>query len=299
MASGVFHTELQIELDLGREDLGHPSLPELWQSLHRKRRTHVLQCLECRKHRPDCPEWMYLRERMGRREAVHFNPSITHHEPESDEHKALKERIVRAAEDGGFRAEVEQRASHGKRRTDVLVTGNGVLLGCEAQLSLITVDTVKRRSKIAQADGITPLWMTNSQKAAFIDAAPWARIDRLPWHVYLEDNELPIRGGYRRLSIERCERLGTVCPDKKAGRPCRGWHGEWVPNQLERFDDLIIRAAGRELVPVRQIISRVKAYWFWTTIEDLAKVEPAEAAEDGQPEGTVLIQCPLVKQSCW
>jgi len=220
---------------------------------------------------------MYLRFRRDQREAVHFNTAIDGH-GESDAHKALKERIANAATNGGFEAIIEQRPRHGRRRTDVLVRGNGVLLGCEPQLSPITAQTVRKRSAVARADGITPMWMTDNRKAQLIDQAPWVRIDRMPWHLYLSDSQIPIRGGVRGLVIERCGRRTGICPDRKLGRRCNGWHGYWEPRQLERFDDLIVRAAGAALVPIRQPVgeARKRAYWFWATTEDLAKVEPVE-----------------------
>lgn len=285
MANGVFHVEYGIELNLTEPDLGHPSMPGLWGELYRKRHKGVLQCLECREIKPDCPEWMYLRVRPdGQREAVHLNPSIAAHAPESDEHKALKERIHRAATAGGFRVEVEHRPAHGRRRTDVLVHGNGVMLGCEPQLTEVSTATIKRRSAVATADGITPLWMTASAKSKLINQAPWARIDRMPWHIYLSSNKLPVRGGVRALETERCERLGFVCPDKKAGRKCSGWHSWWEPRQLERFDDLIVLAAATTLVPVRVLKSKRVAEWFWVRDTDLAQVEPPA---DVEPETSV------------
>ncbi len=291
MAFGVFHVALGIELDLSQPDLGHPTRPTLWDELHHHCKRGMLQCLQCRAERPECPEWMYLRERHGQREAAHFNTAIAGH-GESDAHKALKERIATAAAAGGFESVLEQRAPHGRRRTDVLVRGNGVLLGCEPQLSPITAQTVRKRTAVAQADGITPMWMTDDRKAQLIDQAPWVRIDRMPWHLYLGDNQIPIRGGVRGLLIERCGRRSGICPDRKLGQKCSGWHGYWEPRQLERFDDLIVRAAGADLVPIKQPVGETgrRAHWFWATAEDLAKVEPV-AADDTDSGG----EDPLVK----
>jgi hypothetical protein len=277
VASGVYHVELRIELNLTEPDLGHPSMPDLWDRLHGNTRKGQLQCLECRERKPDCPEWMYLRVRRGRREAVHLNPSIGEHDSaESDEHKALKERIARAAISGGFDATIEDRAAHGRRRSDVLVHGRGIRLGFEAQLAAISSSSVRRRSNIAVADGITPVWTTTDRKANVIDRAPWARIDRMPWHAYLSDAELPVRGGVRGLVIEQCSRLGLVCPDKKAGRQCSGWHGRWEPRELRSFDDLIVRAASREYLSIKQQLSKQRAFWFWAPSTDVAKLEPSQ-----------------------
>ncbi|MET7808637.1 hypothetical protein [Micromonospora chersina] len=271
MANGVFYVPLGIELDLTRDDLGHPSHPDLWDRIYRRPyRPGVLQCLECREASPDCPEWMFLRVRNGRCEAVHHTTGLgDHSNPESDAHKALKQRIATAATTAGFEAIVEDTPRHGRRRTDVLVRG-AVSLGCEAQLSYATAQSVKKRSAIAVADGITPLWTTNDRKAQLIDQAPWARIDQMPWHAYTTE-PLPVRGGVRSLVIEDCRRLVTVCPDKKAGRRCSGWHARWDVRQVA-FDDLIARAAAGELVPYADRKGKRVAHWFWVPEQDAAKV---------------------------
>ncbi|MGW2408161.1 hypothetical protein ACWCXK_27020 [Streptomyces sp. NPDC001739] len=55
---------------------------------------------------------------------------------ESDEHKAYKDRAVRAAEEGGHTAAQERSSKDRAVRSDVLIRGtDGVLLGFESQLS--------------------------------------------------------------------------------------------------------------------------------------------------------------------
>ncbi|GIM91314.1 competence protein CoiA family protein [Paractinoplanes toevensis] len=277
MASKVFHVPSGTELDLRRPDLGHPSAQELWDQLYGKVSQGVLECIGF--HRGNCQDgctrWMYLKQHpvTGRWYAVHLNPGDSQWAPESNEHKALKERIARAAAAGGFEATIEDRSPDGRRRTDVLVHGDDVLLGCEPQLSPISVSTVRRRSGIAETDGITPLWTTTSRTASVIDQAPWARIDRMEWRQYLEPGyELPVRGGIRALTTVRCT-PGTSCNDRKLGRPCSGWNHQFEPRELPRFDDLIVRAASTDLRPVKQQISRGRAYWFWAPSADITQVE--------------------------
>jgi hypothetical protein len=72
LAYGVYYVEQGIELNLTLPDLGHPTRPGLWEQLYAMRfAPGRLQCLDCRSRKPDCPEWMYLQERRGRRLAVH------------------------------------------------------------------------------------------------------------------------------------------------------------------------------------------------------------------------------------
>jgi hypothetical protein len=281
MALGVLYVASGIELNLTEPDLGHPSMPGLWDRLYKHCPDGTLQCLECREQEPECPEWMYLQIRPnGQRVAVHHNRGIRdHREGDSDARKALKERIANAAVAGGFEAIIDDRSLGGRRRTGVLVRGSATMLGCEAQFSPIGASTVKRRSAVAAADGITPLWTTTDRTAQVIDRAPWARIDRLPWNRYLDDTKLPVHGGFRRLRREQCSRIGWVCPDRKAGRRCPGWHVLWDPEQVGRFDDLIVGAAGGEFVAVKQRISRQRAYYFWAPAADVAEVEPPEPTD--------------------
>jgi hypothetical protein len=164
---------------------------------------------------------MFLTERNGVRFASHHNPAIKDHPSvESDQHKAFKERIARAAELGGFTVELEDRAEHGRRRTDVLVRGAGdLLVGHEVQLAYATLASVMQRSKHARSDGITPLWTTVDPQRDFINHVPWALTDNLPWRVISEGGKLQIRGGVRSLQMERCDLRNPdrVLPARTAG----------------------------------------------------------------------------------
>jgi hypothetical protein len=270
----VFYVDLGVELDLRRPDLGCPQVPDLWERLYGNVSQGMLRCVGFSRGRcqPGCPEWMYLKQTgSGQRFAAHLRPGDSEWAPESDEHKALKERIARAATAAGFEATIEARAAHGHRRTDVLVEGPEVLLGCEPQLSPISGSTVLRRSQIAYDDGITPLWTTNSRTASVIDRAPWTRIDPMPWRQYLEpDYEIPVRGGIRKLATVRCT-PGTVCNDRKLRQSCTGWNHHFEPAELPRFDDLIVRAAAADLKPIKQTVSRGAVY-FWAPASDVAEV---------------------------
>lgn len=304
MAYGVYFADLDIEVNLTLPDLGHPELPDLWDLIYpsRKLSPTSLQCLQCLVEQgPECPEYMYLRVRDGRRHAVHHNRNIRDHptSSESDAHKALKERMARAAERGGFTADIESRSDSGKRVTDVLIRGaNGILLGCEPQLAYASAASIRRRTATAAADGVTALWTTNDRYAQLIDRAPWARIDRMQWHGYATASELPVRGGVRALVMEECARLGVVCPDRRAGRRCSGWHGTWEPRQVP-LDDLIIRAAAGELVAYEHRVGQ-RTHWSWVPTADLANIgqsRPApsrsrqEASKRGQDPRPLSHEC--------
>jgi hypothetical protein len=255
MANGVYHQGLGIELNLTEPDLGHPEHPGLWDALRADRRSvdeRQLQCIQCRYIHPDCPEWMYLNERHGIRFATHWNPNIGEHPStnEGDKHKALKDRIAKAAELDGHTVEVEDRAEDGKRRTDVLVKGaGGLLIGHEVQLSYATTDSVRKRTLIARHDGISPLWSTVDRLAQWIGHVPWVHTDNLPWQQISTGRELLVRGGVRALAWTLCDRNNPEpCPVKGHGR-CGQRHGKWDLAHPE-LDTLVRDTASGEFVPV-------------------------------------------------
>ncbi|MFJ6943150.1 hypothetical protein ACISU4_00520 [Streptomyces wuyuanensis] len=273
MANGVWHTKLGIEIDLTQQDLGHPEMPGLWEVLYDDKRpvpSRGLQCLQCRQERPHCPEWMFLRIRNGVRQAVHFNTSIGAHagETESDEHKALKERIYHAGDHEGFRVTAEDRSRDGKRRTDVTVTGD-VSVGWEIQLSNITAGTVQRRARIAREDGLVPSWTTSAKKLSeVLRGAPWSLMNPRPWQEIREGREILVAGGVRMLTMQHCGRIPGPCRVRKVGK-CNDFHGTWeVYNPT--LEELVCGTAAGQWVPVIIPQSRwMNRFWVRPTDRDL------------------------------
>ncbi len=268
MASSVYHVGRNLELNLTEPDLGHPELPGLWEELLGERNLPVperqLQCMECRDQRPACPEWMFLTERRGVRFATHHNPAVRDHPSnESDQHKAIKERIAKAAILGGFRVDVESRAKDGRRRTDVLVKGVGdLLVGHEVQLAYAGLSSVRKRTRRARADGITPSWTTVDPQRDFINHVPWAQTDDFPWKYIAEGGDLQIRGGVRSLHMIRCNVLSPEpCPTRGQGR-CGQRHGTWIPHFPYLLDDLVRDTAAGEFVPVIVTGKRLNRRWW-------------------------------------
>lgn len=273
MTTSVYHAELGVALNLTEPDLGQPSMPELWEALRADKRPvpeRQLQCMECMQSRPHCPEWMFLTERSdGVRFASHFNRSVKDHPSnESDQHKAFKERIATAAELGGHAARLEDRAEHGKRRTDVLVrSDSGLLVGWEVQLSPTTAGTARKRARIARGDGITPMWATVNRTRDFINQVPWALTDDMPWKQIADGRELLVRGGVRTLAMQRCDRTNPrPCPARGRGR-CGQLHGSWVSMEGLQLDKLVRVSAAGEFVPIIVPGKRVTNRW-WVRTKD-------------------------------
>lgn len=277
MTQSIYHTQFGIEVNLSEPDLGHPELPDLWDLMRSDRRPvpeRGLQCMECRAARPHCPEWMYLVERDGTRFASHFNPEIADHPTsnESDEHKAYKERVATTAERAGFNAELEDRAADGKRRTDVLVRGaDGRSIGWEIQLSYATLASVRKRSRIARQDGITPLWASPDDTREFINRVPWALLPDATFREIKNGKGLLIRGGIRALEFYRCSFQDPIgaqydCPVKGHSR-CGQLHGMWKPAQRMELDDLVRATGAGEYVPIIVPGRRITNRW-WVPAED-------------------------------
>lgn len=304
MANIVWHEKWKIELDLTREDLGHESKPGLWELLYRTDRMDAdrgvpvsgrgLQCGGvCRK--AGVVAWMHLRERNGRREAVHerSEDEERHRAPMSDEHKAYQERIVRTAEGAGFRADSEVRTSVGPRswiQTDTLVQGEGGLrIGWEVQLSSAGVEgprSVKARAGKAAKYGITPAWHTDRADYATRNDTQWTRSNWLPAHVIAKSGDLRVVSGFRLLDFWRCDvRALYRCPD--TSNRCGTMHV--TPKVRDVFfDDLVRRTAAGTIVPIElRVGSRTQRFWVpeddRNRLDDFNSGKPIPPAAD--PEG--------------
>nr|WP_216377844.1 hypothetical protein [Streptomyces asoensis] len=187
MANIVWHTKFQILLDLTMDDLDHPELPDLWETIYKTDRYYGQRGVPVHQRDLQCggicreagvEAWMHLRLRAnGHREAVHERreDEARHTVPMSDEHKAYQERILRAAEEGGFHSDSEVRTRVGRSwiQTDTLVEGaDGRRIGWEVQLSSVGSDGlrgVRARAAKAEKNGITPAWHTDRSGGHALD----------------------------------------------------------------------------------------------------------------------------------
>lgn len=306
MANGVFHTGLGVEINLNLPDLGHPGCLGLLEEITRpvdQRDRQLLECLEnhhrgyCQAEAEDRSPWMTIRRRTGGgiTTLVAAHLPVRHHPTaeEGDKHKAMKERIARAADRRGLRAQVEAPTGDGRVRTDVLVTGPAGRIGWEAQYSPITATTVRRRSQAAVERGITPMWVTNTRDAALIDRTFWARVDDLPWQAIASPRTMLIRGGTRHLERWKCmPSSDRICP--KTGNPhgCGRLHVGWylpdlcIPQRRPMaVDALVVASADGTYVPLslpgRHDSRTTTRMWVpaedretWSTIVDDTTPEP-------------------------
>ncbi|WP_328311606.1 hypothetical protein OG432_15980 [Streptomyces sp. NBC_00442] len=286
MANGIWHAEYGIAINLTRSDLGlneyqgclpadltpEKLLEDITRPLQDRERER-LQCLDhhehgvCKAEREGRSPWMTVRRCRRGTEllliAAHLPARSAPTPPESLRHQALKERIVRAAERHSCLtadAEMTAQGSRRKIRSDVRVSGPGRTVGWEAQYSPITAPTVRRRSQIAVEAGITPLWVTDSDRAALINRAPWARVDDVPWQDIASRARMLIRGGVRYLQEWKCTAgAERQCPAKTASMfGCGDFHTIFeVPalclpaKRHTEVDELVVASADGSFVPLQ------------------------------------------------
>lgn len=267
-ANLVRHIKLGIDIDITDPDLGHPDLPGLWTKLRERPITKgEIMCLGPH----DAPEWIYLRVLRGVRQGVHLRPGAhADHasEGESDEHKALKARAADVAERAGLKATTEARAAHGKRITDVEIDADGHLLGVEFQLSRIGAGAIKRRADLARTDGLTPFWNTDNHNVPLQYAAPWSAIGRTTWHRIKAGTSLKVTGGVDSIETDRCGRRQPRCPVTK-GRPCGQLHVYRLAARGIELDELIVGAATKAYLPLREPKSGGGLNYRWMRAIDL------------------------------
>jgi hypothetical protein len=256
-------------LDLDRPDLGHPEIPDLWERLRDDKRPmqqRGLYCPDCYEKDPEHPEWMYLRLRNGRRESAHFNRGHKSH-AERPEHIAFKERIARAAEEGGFQADLEVSTRDRAARLDVRIIGErGKVYGVEPQLSREPWTQTARRDRARRKNKIMPVWHVVSPYAELIDHTQFARTDNLPPEAIRNSRDLLVRGGIKEPRWERCDSRNPLpCPVKGRGR-CGGLHADWEVLAVQ-LDDFVRDVASGVFVPVA-IKGQNRIVRFWARAAD-------------------------------
>ncbi|WP_254402230.1 hypothetical protein [Streptomyces sp. AC555_RSS877] len=298
MANIVWHTKLRIYLDLTKDDLGHPEHPDLWEMVYRMDRMYAdrnvpvaerdLQCGGvCQKAGVEA--WMHLRLRAnGRREAVHERreDEERHVLPMSDEHKAYQERILKAAEEGGFRGDSEVRTRVGRSwiQTDTLIEGaDGRRIGWEVQLSPAGTNgprSVRARASKAEKNGITPAWHTDRSDYAQRHDTHWTRSDSLPAYIIAKTGDLRVVSGFRVLDFWRCD-ARAIYPCPNGVRRCGKAHATPKPRDV-LFDELVRHTAAGTIVPI-QFRTATKLHRFWVTSQDRLRLDDLRSDDTELP----------------
>ncbi|MET9760990.1 hypothetical protein ABZ016_18285 [Streptomyces sp. NPDC006372] len=297
MANIVWHTKLRIFLDLTRDDLGHSEFPDLWETVYRTDRLYAARGVPVAERDLQCggvcqeagvEAWLHLRLRAGRREAVHekAEDEDRHNVPMSDEHKAYQERILRVAQEDGFRADSEVRTRVGRSwiQTDTLVEGDGGRrIGWEVQLSSAGMHgprSVRARAARAEKNGITPAWHTDRSDYARRNDTHWTRSNNLPAYVIAKNGDLRVVSGFRALDFWHCD-IHAVYPCPNGVRRCGRFHATPKPRDV-LFDDLVRRTAAGTIVPVQFRVGAT-THRFWVTDADRDRLEDLRSDDTQLP----------------
>lgn len=272
MANAIHVVPLGIDIaELERLD------SQMWDRLYKQDRQHAADGVRVEERGIQCAgicrdagvvAWMYLRQVNGQRQAVHQHEEdkLRHHAPESPEHRAYKERVVRVATAAGHHADTEVRSPGGRIITDALIDGaEGLRIGWEIQLSTAVANgpkSVRERARKAVDRGITPAWHTDRRDHAQRNDTAWTRSDKLPAEIIAKNGDLRVVSGFRLLNFWKCDSTAfRECPTNGWRRRCGEVHTTPRPRDV-LFDDLVRKTAAGLIVPLEYSVgSRVHRFW--------------------------------------
>ncbi|MDO3700303.1 hypothetical protein Q3W71_01235 [Micromonospora sp. C28SCA-DRY-2] len=155
---------------------------------------------QAQKGLPRAPVWLTFVE--GR-----YGPTFRHedgrsphpeHQPESDTHKALKERKARTWMSVGGTVEVEVWRPRARRRPDVVAVGPVLTVAGEIQHSKETPRTIRARQRALHKAGDRVVWTTDrgADDITFLRPVPHLSVPALSDHrLYLTEPRLEIGAG--------------------------------------------------------------------------------------------------------
>jgi hypothetical protein len=250
MQSKILHLPTGTVLDLAQPDLGHPDgqaiIEAHYHDCHRDRPAFV-----CVKHLGGTNPGMYLKKIQGAWWAVHFEVGRCQNRrlpaPMSDEHKRQAEYWVRAAEDAGWRAEMERTLPTGTR-PDVLIHGP-VVTGIEVQRAAMTRAGAVQRTKKAALAGVCDVWFTDKEAyPRWVFRVPTVGQQPQAWQ-YLPPRRAVLANGLRAFNAVRCQ-PGNLLTCLNGG----GWCGRYHPKVEPRvvvLDEVASRVPAGEIVALR------------------------------------------------
>lgn len=242
---GVYYVPARIELQPRYPDWGHPDEPGLRDRVANDRphgiRGQKLLCLLCMRIRaerglPHEPVWLTFVE--GRHGPMfrHEDGRSPHaeHQPESDIHKAIKERKARTFETAGATSvEVEVWRPRARRRPDVLAVGPELTVAGEVQHSKERPRVIQARQKSLAKAGDRVVWTTDRSGADidFMRFVPHLSVPALDdYRLYLGNAPLEIGAGAVVFEEQRCGWADmwngntTRCPVTRRLVPCGRIH---------------------------------------------------------------------------
>lgn len=243
-ADGVLYVPAMIEVKPKLRLWGHPDQPRLRERIHEDRphgiKGQKLLCLLCMRVRaerqlPTQPVWMTFVEGQHGPMFRHEDGRSPHaeHQPETDAHKALKEREARTFQAAGAtRVDIEVWRPRARRRPDVVATGPDLTVAGEIQHSSESPRIIQSRQRALRRAGDRVLWTTdrNAGDIGFLHAVPHLAVPALDDHrSYLRGETLDITAGVTMFEQQRCGWAdmwtGTQrCPATGRPIPCGRTH---------------------------------------------------------------------------
>jgi hypothetical protein len=260
---GVFYLPLGIELrPREKDDWGHPDRLRLKEQVAADRPHGVsggkLVCLLCLREHPERGvRWMTFVDsgrqgQMFRHETGNW--SHVEHVPESDTHKALKERKAAIWSAAGARSvETEEWRPKAKKRPDVFAVGEKLTVAGEVQHTQITPSAVGRRQKALATAGDRVVWTTDrtADNVAWLRRVPHLAVPALDDYRLYRRVETPLLNvvtGWMYFEAQRCgwadlwRRNTSRCPESGKLVACGKLHlyptlnsAEYRPDSDARF----------------------------------------------------------------
>jgi hypothetical protein len=244
-ADGVYYVPAALELQPRLPHWGHPARPGLRELVDGDRPHGIggekLLCLLCmriraERNRPVEPVWLTFISNHARPHFRHEDGRSPHieHQPETDIHKAIKEREARTFEAAGATSvEVEMWRPRARRRPDVTAVGPALTVAAEAQHSAAPARTIQSRQRALRAAGDRVVWTTDLPAAdiGFMHLVPHLAVPSVKdYRFYLHEPQLTIAAGVTVFERQRCgwsdlwNGNSTRCPATRRMTPCGGWH---------------------------------------------------------------------------
>ncbi|MEV1331155.1 competence protein CoiA family protein [Micromonospora costi] len=244
-ADGVYYVPAAIEVQPRLPHWGHPERPGVRELVDGDRPHGIggkkLLCLLCMRIRaeqnlPVEPVWLTFISNHPRPHFRHEDGRSPHieHQPETDIHKAIKEREARTFEAAGaISVEVEAWRPRARRRPDVTAVGPALTVAAEAQHSAADIRKIQARQRALRAAGDRVVWTTDLPAADidFMHLVPHLAVPTVKdYRFYLHEPQVTISAGVTLFEHQRCgwtdlwNGNSTRCPVTRRVTSCGGWH---------------------------------------------------------------------------
>lgn len=240
--NGIYFLPDQVELQPSQPDWGHPgSRQRVIDGRPHGINGAKLLCLLCMRtlaesNQPLRPVWLTYVNHPRKPFFRHEDERSPHaeHQPETDIHKALKEREARTFEAAGaLEVNLEMWRPRAKRRPDLYVKGPTLSIAAEVQHSTAPSRTIQARQRSLNKIGDRVVWTTdlNADSSGFLHTVPHLSVKSVKdYRLYLSQERLEINGGAIAFEKQRCgwsdiwNSNTTRCPVTRKAIPCGRMH---------------------------------------------------------------------------